>query len=229
MIGFYDTGLGGQRIADIFGQISDIPYICYQDIEALPLGDKTQEQIRNIVIAGVEKLFQQGCNLVVLACNTASVSTIRYIQSTWLPQNHPTKQVLGVTVPLREYLDEFSQLKSQKGLLLATQATIKSGFYQEYLAQFNYNLDYLACPNLADSIENDVYVKDISYTQSIKILKNLSTEIKTKPDYIILACTHYGYVSKQIQDIFQTPQVLDPSQYTAERLVDYLDKHREYR
>lgn len=229
MIGFYDTGLGGQRIADMFGTISDIPYICYQDREALPLGDKTQEQIRNIVIAGVEKLFQQNCSLVVLACNTASVGTIRYIQSTWLPQNYPNKKVLGVTVPLREYLDEFSQLKSQKGLLLATQATIQTGFYQEYLDQFNYNLDYLSCPNLADSIEKDVYGKDTSYTQSVKILHNLSKQIKTKPDYIVLACTHYGYVSKQIQDIFQTPQVLDPSQYTVERLVDYLERHKEYR
>ncbi|MEY2985964.1 MAG: Glutamate racemase [Candidatus Parcubacteria bacterium] len=229
MIGFYDTGLGGQRIADMFGTIADILYICYQDRESLPLGDKTQDQIRNIVIVGVEKLFRQGCNLVVLACNTASVSTIRYIQSTWLPQNHPTKQVLGVTVPLREYLDEFSQLKSQKGLLLATQATIQTGFYQEYLAQFNYNLDYLSCTNLADSIEKDVYNQDIEYTQSVKILQNLSKQVKTKPDYIILACTHYGYISKQIKDIFQTPQVLDPSRYTAERLVDYLERHKEYR
>jgi len=229
MIGFYDTGLGGQRIADMFGQISDIPYICYQDREVLPLGDKTQEQIRNIVIAGVEKLFQQNCNLVVLACNTASVSTIRYIQSTWLPQRYPDKQVLGVTVPLREYLDEFGELKSQKGLLLATQATIQTGFYQEYLDQFNYKLSYLACPNLADSIEKDIYNKDIEYTQSVKILQNLSKQIQTKPDYIILACTHYSYLSKKIQNIFQTPQVLDPSQYIGERLVDYLERHREYR
>jgi glutamate racemase len=229
MIGFYDSGVGGKRIADMFGKISDIPYICYQDRESLPLGDKTTEQIRDIVIAGIEKLFKQGCNLVILACNTASVNTIRYIQSTWLTQNYPDKQVLGVTVPLKEYLDEFSQLKSQKGLVLATQATIQTGFYREYLDQFNYNLDYLACPNLADSIEKDVYNQDIKYTQSVKILQNLSKQIQTKPDYIILACTHYGYVSKQIQDIFQTPQVLDPSQYTAKRLVEYLERHKEYR
>ena len=228
MIGFYDTGLGGQRIADMFGEVSDIPYICYQDRKALPLGDKTHEQIRNIVIAGVDKLFKQGCTLVVLACNTASVYTIRYMQSTWLPQNYPNKQVLGVTVPLREYLDDLSELKFQKGLLLATKATIQTGFYQEYLAQFNYHLDYLACPNLADSIEKDIYSQDTNYTQSVIILQNLSKQIKNKPDYIILACTHYGHVSKHIQDIFQTPQVLDPGQYIVERLVDYLERHREF-
>lgn len=228
MIGFYDSGMGGQRIADMFGQISNIPYICYQDRESLPLGDKTSEQIRNIVVAGVEKLFKQECNLVVLACNTASVSTIRYIQSIWLPQNYPKKQVLGVTVPLREYLDEFIELKSQKGLLLATQATIQTGFYQEYLSHFNYNLDYLACPNLADSIEKDIYNQDIIYTESVKILQNLAKNITSKPDYIVLACTHYGYISINIQNIFQTTQILDPSQYIAKRLVDYLERHRDY-
>jgi glutamate racemase len=226
MIGFYDSGIGGQRIAYIFGKISDIPYIVYQDRASLPLGDKTPEQIREIVIAGVEKLFKQGCNLVILACNTASVTTIRYIQSTWLPQNYPNKQVLGVTVPLREYLDVFPELKDKKGLLLATQATIQTGFYQEYLADAGYNIDYLACPNLADAIEQDIPNQDIEYTESVKILQNLSENIIHKPDYIILACTHYGYITTQIQNIFEATQILDPSQYIAKRVLDYIERHK---
>lgn len=226
MIGFYDSGMGGQRIADMFGQISDIPYICYQDRDSLPLGDKTAEQIRDIVIAGVEKLFNQGCNLVILACNTASVTTIRYIQSTWLPQNYPNKQVLGVTVPLREYLDNFYEIKSQKGLLLATQATIQTGFYQEYLAEAGYNIDYLACPDLARAIEQDIANQDNNYTESVKILQTLSDNIIHKPDYIILACTHYGYIVTQIKNILEVPQILDPSQYIANRVLDYVERHK---
>jgi glutamate racemase len=225
MIGFYDSGMGGQRIADMFGEVSDIPYICYQDRESLPLGDKTAKQIRDIVIAGIEKLFNQGCNLVILACNTASVTTIRYIQSTWLPQNYPNKQVLGVTVPLREYLDQFIDIKSHKGLLLGTEATIKTGFYQEYLAEAGYNIDYLSCPNLAQAIEQDIANQDIAYTESLRILQNLSANIIYKPDYIILACTHYGYISKQIRNIFGAKQVLDPSQYIAKRVLDYIERH----
>jgi glutamate racemase len=226
MIGFYDSGMGGQRIADIFGIISDTPYIVYQDRSSLPLGDKTAEQIRDIVIAGVEKLFNQGCNLVILACNTASVTTIRYIQSTWLPKNYPNKQVLGVTVPLREYLDSCSEIKSQKGILLATQATIKTGFYQEYLAEAGYNIEYLACPNLAQAIEQDISKQDNNYTESARTLQNLSADIIHKPDYIILACTHYGYISKQIRNIFGAKQVLDPSQYIANRVLDYIHRHK---
>jgi glutamate racemase len=226
MIGFYDSGVGGQRIADMFGKISDIPYICYQDRDSLPLGDKTTEQIRDIVIAGIEKLFQQGCNLVILACNTASVNTIRYIQSTWLPQNYPDKKVLGVTVPLREYLDIFPELKDKKGLLLATQATIQTGFYQEYLSEAGYNLEYLACPNLANAIEQDIAKQDNNYTDSNKVLKVLVQQIINRPDYIVLACTHYGYITSQIQNTLAVSQVLDPSQYIANRVLDYIERHK---
>jgi glutamate racemase len=226
MIGFYDSGMGGQKIADMFGEASDIPYICYQDRESLPLGDKTTEQIREIVIAGVEKLFNQGCNLVILACNTASVTTIRYIQSTWLPQNYPNRQVLGVTVPLIEYLDNFTGLKIKKGLLLATQATIQTGFYQEYLTEAGYNLDYLACPNLAKAIEQDIANQDNNYTESVRILQNLSENIINKPDYIVLACTHYGYIATQIQNVFEVTQIIDPSQYIANRVLDYIQRHK---
>jgi len=225
MIGFYDSGMGGQRIADMFGQISDTPYICYQDRESLPLGDKIAEQIRDIVIAGVEKLFNQGCNLVILACNTASVTTIRYIQSTWIPKHYPTKQVLGVTVPLREYLDSFFEIKSHKGLLLGTEATIKTGFYQEYLSEAGYNIDYLSCPNLAQAIEQDIANQDIEYTESVRTLQNLSANIIHKPDYIILACTHYGYIATQIQNVFEVTQILDPSQYITNRVLDYIQRH----
>lgn len=226
MIGFYDSGMGGQRIADMFGQISNIPYIVYQDRDSLPLGDKTPEQIRDIVIAGVEKLFNQGCNLIILACNTASVTTIRYIQSTWIPKHYPTKQVLGVTVPLREYLDSFFEIKSHKGLLLGTEATIKTGFYQEYLSEAGYNIEYLACPNLAQAIEQDIANQDNNYTESLRILQNLSKNIINKPDYIILACTHYGYIATQIQNIFEVTQILDPSQYIAKRVLDYIQRHK---
>jgi glutamate racemase len=226
MIGFYDSGMGGQRIADMFEETTDIPYICYQDRESLPLGDKTAEQIRDIVIAGVEKLFNQGCNLVILACNTASVTTIRYIQSTWIPKHYPTKQVLGVTVPLREYLDSFFEIKSHKGLLLGTEATIKTGFYQEYLAEAGYNIDYLSCPNLAQAIERDIANQDIEYIESVITLQNLSKNIINEPDYIILACTHYGYIATQIQSVFEVTLILDPSQYIAKRVLDYIERHK---
>jgi glutamate racemase len=228
MIGFYDSGSGGKRIADIFSNISKQPYILYRDIGALPLGDKTPDQIQAFVIAGIEKLFAQGCTIVILACNTASVSTIHYIQSTWLPAHYPDKQVLGVTVPLREYMDIYPELKSRQGLLLATEATIKTGFYQEYLKNFGYTIQTLACPGLADSIEQDIVAQDTQFRQSKAILTELVTQISNHPAYIILACTHYGYIQTQIQQNLGIDIIIDPSQYIAEKLVDYLARHPEY-
>ena len=228
MIGFYDSGIGGKRIADIFARISTQPYICYQDTKSLPLGDKTPEQIQDCVLAGIEHLFEQGCNLVVLACNTASVSTIRYIQSEWLPAHYPGKQVLGVTAPLREYLGTIPQIKLKRGLLMATQATIETGFYQEYLREGGYQFDTLSCPGLAEAIEYDIK-NDTEFSKSRQVLQTLSQQIQTKPDYIILACTHYGYSIELIQHIFKTKLILDPSYFIADRLVDYLKRHPEYR
>lgn len=228
MIGFYDSGIGGQRIADIVGRISKHPSLCYQDNQALPLGDKTPEQIQDFVIAGIEHLFNQGCNLVILACNTASVSTIRYIQSEWLPAHYPGKQVLGVTAPLREYLGTIPQTKLKKGLLMATQATINTGFYQEYLREVGYQFEVLPCPGLAEAIEYDMN-HQTEFSHSTKVLHTLSQQIQTKPDYIILACTHYGYIIDSIQSIFKTPIILDPSYFIADRIIDYLKRHPEYR
>ncbi len=228
MIGFYDSGIGGKRIADIFANISDYPYICYQDSKALPLGDKTPEQIQEFILAGIEHLFEQGCNLVVLACNTASVSTIRYIQSEWLPAHYPGKQVLGVTAPLREYLGTIPQIKLKRGLLMATQATIETGFYQEYLREGGYQFNVLSCPGLAEAIEYDIK-NNTAFSKSNQVLQNLYHTIKTQPDYIILACTHYGYIIDSIQSIFKTTIILDPSYFIADRLADYLKRHPEYR
>jgi glutamate racemase len=228
MIGFYDSGSGGKRIAEIFSNISKQPYILYRDTGALPLGDKTPEQIQAFVIAGIERLFAQNCTIVILACNTASVSTIRYIQSTWLPANYPDKQVLGVTVPLREYIDTYPELKSRQGLLLATEATIKTGFYQEYLKSFGYTIQNLACPGLAQAIEQDLINENNQFRQSKAILTELAKQIDNHPAYIILACTHYGYIQTQIQKIFGMDIIIDPSQYIAEKLVDYLARHPEY-
>jgi glutamate racemase len=228
MVGFYDSGSGGKRIADIFSTMSKQPYIFYRDTGALPLGDKTPEQIQAFVIAGIERLFAQNCNIVILACNTASVSTIRYIQSIWLPAHYPDKQVLGVTVPLREYMDIYPELKSRQGLLLATEATIKTGFYQEYLKNFGYTIQTLACPQLADSIEQDIVAQDTQFKQSKAILAELAKHIDNYPAYIILACTHYGYIQTQIQYVLGIDIIIDPSQYIADRLVDYLSRHPEY-
>ena len=106
MIGFYDTGKGGRHLIDTLVQsIPTLQYRFYEDTQALPLGDKTSSEIQKMVTEGVEKLFNQGCSLVILACNTASVHTIRYLQQEVVPDKYPDKNVLGVSTPFLELME----------------------------------------------------------------------------------------------------------------------------
>lgn len=223
MIGVYDTGLGGLQIMHRAQQLRpDLEYRFYQDHEMLPLGDKTHQQIKDRVTAVCEQLFQEGCRLVILACNTASVHTIRYLQQELIPEKYPDCNVIGVTKPLIEYVvQEYSQCRSMKGSLLATQATINSGFYQQELFQDGFtDLQTQPAVGLADAIE----YRD---TEKIEYLLKQYT-VFAEVDYVILACTHYSLAVEIIQRLYPHLIIIDPSQYTAKRIVWYVKEHPEY-
>lgn len=226
MIGFYDTGKGGQSIIDAVLKINpDLEYEFYIDSKALPLGEKSHEYIVQTVVRGCEELFRKGCKLVILACNTASVHTIRYLQSEWLPQNYPDQQILGVTSPLLEYAEkEFSELKSQDGLLLATQATCSHPYYQEEFYRRGFSkLEVLPLAGLADAIEKN---DKNEVRRRLESLKDRASHLN--PAYIVLACTHYTYARDSIHELFRDTQIIDPTDYIAERIIDYLKRHPKY-
>ncbi|GAB4143341.1 MAG: glutamate racemase [Patescibacteria group bacterium] len=224
MIGFYDSGIGGITILQEVLKIKpELSYIYLADTQILPLGDKPLDFIQNRVKKACQYLFENGCSIVVLACNTASVTTIRHIQQVWLAGKTHQK-VLGVTKPLVEMLeDKFSKYKNCQGVILSTQATHNSGFYQyEFLKSGFINLNSIPCTGLADAIENnnEMLIHNILETQ----LKHFDA---TEIDYVVLACTHYKWAIPQIQQYFNKAEILEPSQFVAERLVDYIDRHSE--
>lgn len=221
MIGIYDSGIGGMAIMKEALKLEpDLGYIYFLDKDFLPLGDKSPEEIKKRVVIVCKKLFDMGCDLVVLACNTASVNSIRYIQQEYLPKFYPHKKVLGVTKPLMEYMEEeFSYLQNKRGLFLATKATCESGFYQKEfkLKGFNY-IDEISMIGLAESIEyrDESKIRDILYKKSINYQNY---------DYSVLACTHYTYIKNDIKKIFGFNNVIDPTEYIANKLIQYLYKH----
>jgi len=223
MIGVYDSGVGGMAIMrEALKLEPDLGYIYFLYKDFLPLGDKTLIEIKNRMIIICEYLFNRGCDLVILACNTASVNSIRYIQQEYLPKFYPDKKVLGVTKPLIEYMEEeFGYLQNKKGLFLATKATCESGFYQKEfkLKGFNY-IEEIPMIGLAESIEH----KDIIQIKNILHKKSLQYQ---NYDYAILACTHYTYVKSEIKTEFGLQHVIDPTEYTANKLIQYLYKHYE--
>jgi glutamate racemase len=231
MLGLYDSGIGGLSILKEIKKLNpslDIIYLA--DNKNLPLGEKSLDEIQKIVQSGVEKLFELGCHLVILACNTATVNTIRYLQQVWLPESKwaQTHQVLGIGQPLLEILEDRKvDLISNQGVIMATPATYKSGFYQSEVKQRDYtNLPVLPCLGLANSIEtfNDLEI----YNN----LENLFTQSKldlNKLKFIVLACTHYIWAKDQIKKVFGGDiEIIDSGFEIALKLQKYLLKHPKF-
>jgi glutamate racemase len=259
MLGIYDSGLGGITVLnEISNLIPDINFQYLADTEILPLGEKTPEFVNERLQTACTFLFNKGCNLVILACNTASVITIRNLQQNWLPKNFPNKQILSITKPFTELLaDEFEFLKLKKGLLLATKGTINSDFYQTEFNSLGFtNLNFKEAKNLAVEIEIYILEKAKKFQVSDKInpekailvankksgkeekldfnqkkYQQTIQELKkenSKIDYLVLACTHYPIVKKDFEEIFGLKLIYDPSREVAKKLQIYLQKHPNY-
>lgn len=236
MLGFYDSGVGGISILKEFLKISpQTKFKYFADTEVLPLGDKSGEFIQNRTIRIVDFLFNSGCNLVVIACNTASVYSIRELQQTWLKKNYlnlgssgsSNKNVLGVTKPLVEIMQsQFLNLNSKFGVILSTKATHVSRFYSKEFRFLGYsNFISIPTPKLAKIIESQQIENIKSYLQEVLSKKQILSD---SIDYVVLACTHYTWGKKQIQEVFKTSKIIDPTQFIAQRLKDYLIRHPEY-
>ncbi len=125
MIGIFDSGSGGLTfLAAMKRRFPEWSYIYYADYEHCPFGEKTPEEIQSFTIAGVQKLFDAGAEVVILACNTASAWTLRKIQT----EVFPNKKVLGVTIPGAEKVVE---LGLKNVIVFATEQTVKSRTYAE--------------------------------------------------------------------------------------------------
>jgi glutamate racemase len=231
MIGFYDSGVGGLTIVEKFLRWRPNTKCLYlADTQNCPLGNKTDEEILEITRQGVEFLFQKGCKLVVLACNTATSLAVRPLQQKWLPSKpeYLGHNVLGVVRPVTEELIN-QKISVEPILLLATRATCRSQFYQNELKVEGFtNYDCLSFEDLALAIEQqkEVWVD--------KILHQELDSSKIAPyQTFVLACTHYPIIKGKIsavltQNLDRSFRLIDQSELVSDRLVAYLNNHPEY-
>jgi glutamate racemase len=194
-------------------------YLFFGDTEHMPYGEKTPHQIEQYTFQALEWLFDHGCQIVIIACNTASAYSIRKWQSLY-----PERKVLSVTIPGIEAL-----VASNKNnvLFLATKATEESGIIADLAYKNNYegSLSVKSCPGLADHIEADLITP---YTHEEK--RSIVTDyVGDMSDYdsIVLACTHYGVRYDIFVELYPSLTIIDPSQACASALQDYLQRHKE--
>ncbi len=232
-VGVFDSGLGGLTVLDAVARRQPgLPLVYLGDNKHTPYGVRDAEDIFNLTCAGVERLWDEGCDLVILACNTASAAALKRMQETWLPAD---KRVLGVFVPMIEALTERRwgdnspprEVAVKHVALFATPATVASRAFQRELAFRAIGVDVEAqpCGGVVDAIEQgDETLAEALVTSHVEALLRRMPH----PEAAILGCTHYPLV----QDAFQKalgPGVKVYSQplLVAESLDDYLKRHPE--
>jgi len=226
MIGVFDSGLGGLTVLKhLFKDMPQYDYLYLGDNARVPYGNKSQELIYQYSKEAVDFLFSQGAEIIIFACNSASSQALRKIQTEYLPKKYPKKKVLGVIRPVAE---SFASNKNIKKVgVIGTKATINSKIYTQELKDLNFDLEILekATPLLVSLIEESWSHK----VESRKILKNYLRELKMKQvDALILACTHYPYMLKEIREIMpKRCYIPDPGELVSFSLNDYLKKHKE--
>ena len=227
-IGVFDSGYGGLTILDKIREVlPEYDYIYLGDNARAPYGTRSFEVVYEFTRQAVNKLFDMGCHLVILACNTASAKALRSIQMNDFPQIDPARRVLGVIRPTVECIGEIS--KNQHIGVLATAGTIKSESYPLEIHKLfpEIQVSGTACPMWVSLVENN---ESQDEGADYFIRKYIDQLLSKDPqiDTVILGCTHFPILLPKIrQYIPDHISVIAQGEYVAESLKDYLKRHPE--
>ncbi|MFZ9028717.1 MAG: glutamate racemase [Crocinitomicaceae bacterium] len=227
-IGIFDSGYGGLTVLeDIQKRLPQYDYLYLGDNARAPYGTRSFEVIYEYTLQAVQELFDRGCHLVILACNTASAKALRTIQQNDLQRIAPGKKVLGVIRPSTELIGNYSKTKNIG--VLATEGTVSSQSYLIEIHKFfpDCRVYQHACPIWVPLIENNEHQTDEGRAfikQDIQKLLQQSSEIDT----ILLGCTHYPLILNEIEAIVPDHiKVIAQGEIIANSLADYLERHVE--
>lgn len=227
-IGVFDSGYGGLTILQSIRKLlPQYDYLFLGDNARAPYGPRSFDVVYDFTRQAVLKLFEEGCHLVILGCNTASAKALRTIQQQDLPKWDPTRRVLGVIRPTAEIIGELTQTRHVG--LLATEGTVKSHSYDLEIKKLwpDITISGVACPfwvplveyHEADSPGADYFVK-----------KRMAELMGKDPaiDAVILGCTHYPLLMPKIRKYAPSHvRIIAQGDYVANSLKDYMRRHPE--
>jgi glutamate racemase len=229
-VGVFDSGLGGLTVLDALQKrLPDVPFVYLGDNANAPYGVRTHDDIFGLTCAAVEALWAQGCDLVILACNTASAAALKRMQETWVPAD---KRVLGVFVPLIEALTERQwgdnspprEVAVKHVALFATPATVASRAFQRELAfrAIGVDVEAQACGGIVDAIEaGDEALAESLVRAHVEALKRRMPH----PQAAVLGCTHYPLMEGVFAEALGPGvRVFSQAALVAESLADYLER-----
>ncbi|GHT35169.1 glutamate racemase [Bacteroidia bacterium] len=227
-IGIFDSGYGGLTIFEKIARLlPEYDYIYLGDNARAPYGTRSFDVVYEFTLQSVKKLFEMGCHLVILACNTASAKALRTIQQKDLPHIAPNRRVLGIIRPTVEMLDGLT--KSKHVGILGTVGTIQSNSYALEIQKLFPEIKVVgeACPMWVPLVENNEYE---TAGADFFIKKNIDHLLKndSQIDTLILACTHFPLLFNKIKQ-FVSPNIniISQGEIVAESLKQYLQAHPE--
>jgi len=227
-IGVFDSGYGGLTILnEIQKLLPAYDYIYLGDNARTPYGTRSFDVVYKYTLECVTKLFEMGCELVILACNTASAKALRNIQQRDLPQIDPNKRVLGVIRPTVEIVNTLT--KSKHVGLLATAGTVQSNSYPLEINKIDPQISVASeiCSMWVPLIENNEHKSDGADFFVKKNIDNLLTADE-KIDTILLGCTHYPLLIDKIRKYLPKDiTIVSQGELVAQSLKDYLVRHPE--
>ncbi|GAB6959494.1 glutamate racemase [Prevotella aurantiaca JCM 15754] len=227
-IGVFDSGYGGLTILKSIRELlPQYDYVYLGDNARAPYGSRSFDIVYQFTRQAIMKLFEMGCQLVILGCNTASAKALRSIQQNDLPNIDPLRRVLGVIRPTAEVAGKLTETKHVG--ILATPGTIKSESYNMEINKLwpELSVTGVACPLWVPIVENneaegagaDYFVK-----KRINHILWLDPDIDT----LILGCTHYPILMPKIEQYVPDGiQIVSQGEYVADSLKDYLSRHTD--
>ncbi|MBP1663667.1 MAG: glutamate racemase [Bacteroidetes bacterium] len=227
-IGIFDSGYGGLTILEqIRKELPEYDYLYLGDNARTPYGTRSFDVVYRFTLQCVEYLFRQGCQLVILACNTASAKALRTIQQNDLNKIDPTRRVLGVIRPTVEEVVKFTKTKHIG--LLATSGTVLSDSYPLEIHKIDPDIvvSSEACPLWVPLIENNEHLNEGADYFVKKYVSGLMSK-DSQIDSIILGCTHYPLLSDKItRELPHGVKIISQGEIVARSLSDYLHRHPE--
>lgn len=221
-IGVFDSGLGGLAIAQsIISRLPEYDYLYLGDTKRVPYGNRSQEAIHEFVSEALDYLFDNDCQLVILACNTASAEALRKSQQHYLPTRYPERRVLGVLIPAAEAAIE--RLSRGRIGVIATASTVDSSSYENEIKRLAPEAQVFsqATPLLVPLVEND----GMKYVDHV-LRDYLEPFIESGFDALILGCTHYCHIKEAVRGMVSCP-VISQDEVVPDKLADYLLRHPE--
>lgn len=227
-IGIFDSGYGGLTVfKEIVKQLPEYDYLYLGDNARVPYGIRSFDTVYRYTLECVTHMFDMGCRLVILACNTASAKALRTIQERDLPKLPGIYKTLGVIRPTTEMVGQVT--RSGHVGILATSGTVASQSYTIEIKKFfpGVKVYQEACPMWVPLVENNEFSSKGADYFVQKHIGNLLSQ-SSAIDTLVLGCTHYPLLINKIMQ-FLPPHitVLSQGEIVASRLVDYLQRHTE--